>query len=237
MIIIIGGGVGGASVAYHLAQAGARDVLLLDRAEPTSGSTFHSAGLVGQLRADPTLTRMNMHSVELYRELDCGWVECGGIKLACTPERVEELRRQIGWARTFGLPLTEISPAEAQAMFPLMSVDGVLSAAYLATDGYVDPSRLTYALLAGARDKGVRVQPHTRVLGISVRDGRVTGVRTDQGDYPAETVVNCGGMFAAEIGRMAGIRVPVVPMSHQYLVTEPVRARGERLPTLRDPDN
>ena len=242
-IVIVGGGVGGTSIAYHLAGLGERDVVLVERADLTSGSTFHSAGLVGQLRADPTLTQMNMHSVALYRELQRGenppgWVECGGIRLAGTPERMEEIRRQIGWAAAFGLPLEEISAAEAKRMFPLMSTEGVLGGAYLATDGYVDPSQLTYALAAGARAGGVRTFTHTRVLGVDVRDGRVTGVRTDRGDVEAEIVVNCGGMFAAEIGRMAGVRVPVVPMSHQYLVTEPLRERdGTRLPTLRDPDN
>lgn len=249
-IVIVGGGVGGTSVAYHLARLGERDVLLLDRADLTSGSTFHSAGLVGQLRADPTLTRMNMYSVELYRELQRGehppgWVECGGIRLASTPERMAEIRRQIGWAAAYGLPLEEISAAEAQRMFPPMSTEGVLGGAYLATDGYVDPSQLTYALAAGARAGGVTIVPHTRVTGIGIAGGRVTGVRTDRGAVEAEVVVDCGGMFAAEIARLAGVRVPVVPMSHQYLITEPLGTRdggrapdgGGRLPTLRDPDN
>ena len=151
---------------------------------------------------------------------------------------MQEIRRQIGWARTFGLPLEEITAEQAREMFPLMSTDGVLGGAYLATDGYVDPSQLTYALAAGARAGGVRICTRTRVLGITVSRGRVTGVRTDRGDVEAEIVVNCGGMFAAEIGRMAGVRIPLIPMSHQYLVTEPVRERdGTRLPTLRDPDN
>ncbi|MFL5770354.1 MAG: NAD(P)/FAD-dependent oxidoreductase, partial [Chloroflexota bacterium] len=143
--VIVGGGVGGTSIAYHLARLGWRDVLLLDRAELTSGSTFHSAGLVGQLRGSVSLTRMMMDSVELYRSLDCGWVECGGIRLACTPERWEETRRQAGWAKTFGLPLELISPEEARERFPLMSADGVIGASWLPTDGYLDPSRLTYA--------------------------------------------------------------------------------------------
>ncbi|MCF2528115.1 GcvT family protein [Yinghuangia soli] len=242
-IVVIGGGVGGTSVAYHLARRGERDVLLVDRAELTSGSTFHSAGLVGQLRADPTLTRMNMYSAELYRELQQGdnppgFVECGGIRLACTPDRMTEIRRQIGWAQTMGLPLVEISPAEVLGLFPLADVSGVLGAAYLPTDGYVDPSQLTYALAAGARGGGVAIATHTRVLGIDTADGRVTRVRTDRGDVETEIVVDCGGMFAAEIARMAGVRVPLVPMSHQYVVTEPMRERGgPRLPTLRDPDN
>ncbi|MCP3799676.1 FAD-dependent oxidoreductase [Allokutzneria sp. A3M-2-11 16] len=242
-VVVIGGGVGGTSIAYHLAELGERDVVLLDRAELTSGSTFHSAGLVGQLRADPTLTRMNTYSAELYAKLEAtehpvGWVPCGGIRLACTPERLQETRRQIGWARTFDLPLREISAAEAKELFPLMSTDGVLGGSYLPTDGYVDPSQLTYSLAAGARAGGVRIFTKTRVLGIDLRDGRVHRVRTDSGEIEAEIVVNCGGMFAAEIGRMAGVRVPIVPMSHQYLVTDPVRPRdGTHLPTLRDPDN
>lgn len=241
-IVVIGGGVGGTSVAYHLAELGERDVVLVDRAELTSGSTFHSAGLVGQLRADPTLTRMNMYSVELYRTLQKGehapgWVESGGIRLACTPERLEEIRRQIGWARTFDLPLREISAAEAAELFPLMSTDGVLGAGYLPTDGYVDPAQLTYALAAGARAGGVRIFTRTRVVGIDTDGQRVTRVRTDRGDIETEVVVDCGGMYAAEIARLVGVRVPVIPMSHQYLVTEPVRERGEHLPALRDPDN
>jgi len=242
-IVIIGGGVGGASVAYHLAGLGERDMVVLDRDELTSGSTFHSAGLVGQLRSDPTLTRMNQYSAQLYAELQAGehppsWVPCGGIRLACTPDRMAELRRQIGWARAFDVPLEEISAEQARELFPLMSTKGVLGASYLPTDGYVDPSQLAYSLAAGARAGGVRIHQHTRVTGIDVHRGRVTGVRTDKGRIEAEIVVNCGGMYAAEIGRLAGVRVPIIPMSHQYVVTEPVRERdGAHLPTLRDPDN
>lgn len=241
-IVVIGGGVGGASVAYHLSELGESDVVVVERAELTSGSTFHSAGLVGQLRADPTLTRMNMYSVELYRRLQrseyqLGWTESGGIKLASTPERLQEIRRQISWARTYDLPLHEISVAEAKDLFPLIDTDGVLGAAYLASDGYLDPAQLCYALAALARAAGVQILERTRVLGIGVRDGRVHSVRTDRGDIDCEVVVNCGGMFAAEIGRLAGVRIPVVPMSHQYVITEPFLARGDKpMPTLRDPD-
>ena len=237
-VVIIGGGVGGASIAYHLALLGERDVILLDRNELTSGSTFHSAGLVGQLRGSVSLTRMMMDSVELYRRLDCGWVECGGIRLACTQEREQEVMRQIAWAKTFGLPLELLSAQQARELFPLMVTDGVRCASYLPTDGYLDPSQLTYALAEGARRGGCRVFTHTRVSGIEVREGRVRGVRTEWGDVEAEIVVNAGGMFAAELGRMAGVRVPVVPFAHEYMVTQPFRDRtpDQHLPTLRDPD-
>ena len=245
-VVIIGGGVGGTSIAYHLAKRGASDVVLLERSELTSGSTFHSAGLVGQLRGSVTLTRMMMYSAELYRtlatdpETDPGWVECGGIRLASTPERLEELERQVGWAETFGLALDRISPDEAQEKFPLMSTDRVLGATYLATDGYLDPSQLAYSLAKGARGGGVAIHENTRVVGVDqVRrdDGRFL-VRTDRGDVVAEQVVDAGGMFAPEIARMVGVRVPIVPMSHQYVVTQPFRdvSDGRRLPTLRDPD-
>ena len=243
--VIIGGGVGGTSIAYHLAKLSYRDVILVDRAELTSGSTFHSAGLVGQLRGSVSLTKMMMHSVDVYRglaeesELDPGWVECGGIRLASSSERMEELRRQAGWAKTFGLPLELISAEQAKQMFPLMSTEGVVGAAWLPTDGYIDPSQLTYALADVARrEGGLEVFQNTRVTGIEVDGARVHAVETDRGRIETEVVVNAGGMFAAEIGRMAGVRVPVIPFGHQYLVTQPFRehAADERLPTLRDPD-
>ncbi len=237
-VVIIGGGVGGTSIAYHLAALGERDVVLLERNELTSGSTFHSAGLVGQLRSSVSLTRLMMDSVDLYRQLDCGWVECGGIRLACSEEREQEVLRQVAWAETFGLPLQLVSPDEARDLFPLMVTDGVRCASYLPTDGYLDPSLLTYALAEGARRGGTQVYTQTRVSEIVVTDGRVRGVRTQWGDIEAEVVVNAGGMFAAELGRMAGIRVPVIPFAHEYLVTQPFRERraDEHLPTLRDPD-
>src|SRR5271168_4258738 len=143
-VVIIGGGVGGTAIAHHLARLGERDVVLLDRDELTSGSTFHSAGLVGQLRGSVSLTGMMMDSVELYRTLDCGWVECGGIRLACTPEREQEVLRQVSWAKTFGLPLELISADDAQERFPLMVTAGVRCGSFLGTDGYLDPSQLTY---------------------------------------------------------------------------------------------
>jgi glycine cleavage system T protein len=243
--VIVGGGVGGASIAYHLAKLGYRDVVLVERAELTSGSTFHSAGLVGQLRGSVSLTKMMMHSVEVYRglasesELDPGWVECGGIRLASSEERMEELRRQAGWAKTFGLPLDLISADEAKELFPLMSTEGVLGAAWLPTDGYIDPAQLTYALADVARREGdLQIFQGTRVTGIEVDGGRVRAVETEHGRIEAEVVVDAAGMYGAEIGRMAGVRVPLIPMSHQYLVTQPFREHvaQQRLPTLRDPD-
>jgi 4-methylaminobutanoate oxidase (formaldehyde-forming) len=184
---------------------------------------------------------MMMYSVELYRKLgggefDPGWTECGGIRLACSQERWEETRRQAGWAKTFGLPLELISAEEARNAFPLMSPDGVLGGSWLATDGYLDPSQLTNALADGARRGGCRIFTSTRVTGIDVDHGRVRRVCTDRGEIDAEVVVNAGGMFAAEIGRLAGVRIPVVPMEHQYVVTQPFRRREGHLPTLRDPD-
>ena len=241
--VIIGGGVGGTSIAYHLGELGWDDTVLVDRDQLTSGSTFHSAGLVGQTRGSVSLTKMMMYSVELYRrigeesEFDPGWTECGGIKLASSEERMEELRRQAGWAKTFGLPLELISADEAKEKFPLMSTDGVLGAAWLPTDGYLDPSQLTFALADGARRGGCDVFTNTRVTGIETDGGRVRKVVTDKGEIEAEVVVIAGGMFAAELGRLAGVRIPIIPMSHQYLVTQPFRDDDAgRLPTLRDPD-
>ena len=241
--VIVGGGVAGTSIAYHLAELGWSDVVLLDRRELTSGSTFHSAGLVGQLRSSVSLTKMMMYSVELYRKLgggefDPGWTECGGIRLACTPERWEETRRQAGWAKTFGLPLELISPDEALERFPLMVTDKVIGASWLPTDGYLDPSQLTYAMADGARRGGCTIATNTRVTGIDVTDGAVSRVRTERGDIECEVVVNAGGMFAAEIGRLAGVRIPIIPMAHEYVVTQPFRERdGGHIATMRDPDH
>ncbi|HEU0236360.1 MAG TPA: FAD-dependent oxidoreductase [Candidatus Limnocylindrales bacterium] len=245
--VIIGGGVGGTSIAYHLAERGWTDVVLVDRAELTSGSTFHSAGLVGQLRSTVTLTRMMMYGVELYRRLreetgvDPAWHEVGSLRLASTKARFEELRRQAGWAKTFGLPLELITADEARARFPLMTTDGVLGAVFLPTDGWLDPSGLAHALAAGARARGVDIRTQARVVGIGVRDGRVTGVdvdrRGERSTIAAEVVVNAGGMFAPEIGRLAGVTVPIIPMAHEYLFTEPIEGVTPDLPTMRDPDN
>jgi len=246
--VIIGGGVGGTSIAYHLAELGWTDIVLVDRAELTSGSTFHSAGLVGQLRSSVTLTRMMMYGAALYRRLteetgvDVSWHEVGSLRLASTKERYEELQRQAGWAKTFGLPLELISAAEAQERFPLMTLDGVLGAVWLPTDGWLDPSGLAQALAAGARARGAQIRQHTRVVGVNVERGRVTGVEVEGRDGARSTietdvVVNAGGMFAPEIGRMAGVTVPIIPMAHQYLFTHAIEGVTPGLPTMRDPDN
>jgi 4-methylaminobutanoate oxidase (formaldehyde-forming) len=238
--VVIGGGVGGAAILYWLARLGWTDIVLVERARLTSGSTFHSAGLVGQLRGSLSLTRMMMNSVELYRSLkdevglETGWHEVGSLRLASSQERMEELTRQAAWARTFGLPLELISAEEAQRMFPPMSTDGVLGAAFLPTDGYIDPSQLTFALIEGARRRGAEIDEDTRVTGIEVKNGRVAGVTTDRGDISTELVINAGGMFAPEIGRMAGVNVPLIPFAHEYLITRPSGLPLD-MPTMRDP--
>jgi glycine cleavage system T protein len=245
--VVIGGGVGGTSIAYHLTELGWSDVVLVERADLTSGSTFHSAGLVGQLRSTVTLTRMMMYGVELYRRLaadtgvDPAWHEVGSLRLASTTARMEELRRQAGWAKTFGLPLELISPAEARARFPLMTTDGVLGAVFLPTDGWIDPSGLSLALAASARKRGAKVRTKTRVTGIGVARGRVTGVELEQDGGRAtietEVVVDAGGMFAPEIARLAGVNIPIIPFAHEYLFTNEIAGVTPELPTMRDPDN
>ncbi len=245
--VIIGGGVGGTSIAYHLAERGWTDIVLVDRAELTSGSTFHSAGLVGQLRSSVTLTKMMMYGVELYRRLaaetgtDPSWHEVGSLRLASSAARFKELQRQAGWAKTFGLPLQLISAREAQDRFPLMSTDGVVGAVFLPTDGWLDPSGLAMALAAGARRRGASIRTRTRVVGIATKGGRVTGVEVERdgerSTITADIVVNAGGMFAPEIGRLAGVTIPIIPMAHQYLFTEAIDGVHAGLPQLRDPDN
>jgi len=238
--VVIGGGVGGCAILYWLARLGWDDVVLVERAELTSGSTFHSAGLVGQLRSSLSLTRMMMESVELYRALESevglatGWHEVGSLRLASTEERMEEIARQAGWAKTFGLPLELISPHDAQELFPPMTTEGVLGAAFLPTDGYVDPSQLTFALAEGARRRGAEIEQRTRVTGIRVRRGRVEAVETDRGEIETQVVVNAGGMYAPEVGALTGVNVPVVPMAHEYLITKPAGLPLE-MPTMRDP--
>jgi glycine cleavage system aminomethyltransferase T/glycine/D-amino acid oxidase-like deaminating enzyme len=240
--VVIGGGVVGCSTLYHLAKQGWTDSVLLEQYQLTYGSTWHSAGLVGQLRSSLSLTRMMQYSVGLYAELkeltgnDPGWHQLGGLRLASSQPRLEEIRRQAAWAKTFGLPMEVVSAGEAQAMFPPMATDGVLAAAFIPDDGYLDPSQLTLALAEGARKLGAGIEQRTRVTGIVLRDGRVAGVETDKGTIECEVVVNAAGMYAPELGRLVGVDVPIIPYGHQYLITEPFDPPLQPLPTLRDPD-
>ncbi len=245
-IVVVGAGVGGASIAWHLAERGETDVLLIDRNEPTSGSTFHSAGLVGQLRGSLPLTTMMMHSVDVYRRLEAGadqtgrstgWREVGSLRIASTPARMEELRRQHGWAKTFGLPMEMLSAGECIDKFPLMSPDGVLGGVWLPTDGFLDPSGLTHAFVGGAKSRGVELATNVRVTGFDVRDGRVRAVVTDHGTVECETCVLACGMYTPDVAALAGVNVPIVPMAHQYLITKSVAGVTDDLPQLRDPDN
>ena len=245
-VVIVGAGVGGASIAWHLAQLGITDVVVLERAEPTSGSTFHSAGLVGQLRGSLPLTRMMMHSVDTYRALEGEahetgrspmWQEVGSLRIASTAERMEELTRQQGWAKTFGLPMELVTPSEAHDLFPLMDPAGVVGGAWLPTDGHLDPSGLTYAFLGGAKDAGVVVETGVRVTDLVARDGRIRTVVTDHGSIEAETVVLACGMYTTDVAALGGVNVPIVPMAHQYVVTKPIDGVTDGLPQLRDPDN
>jgi 4-methylaminobutanoate oxidase (formaldehyde-forming) len=240
--VVIGGGVVGCSVAYHLTKLGWRDVLLLERKRLTSGTTWHAAGLIGQLRATENLTRLAKYSAELYTRLEAetgqptGFRQNGSISLARTEERLVELKRAASMARTFGLEVAVITPAEAKALHPLLAVDDVVGAIFIARDGQANPIDITQALAKGARTGGARIVEGCKVEGILVERGRVAGVSTQSGPVAAEVVVNCAGMWAREVGRMAGVAVPLHACEHSYVLTEPMDEVPADLPVLRDPD-
>ncbi len=240
--VIIGGGIIGCSTAYHLAKLGWREVVLLERYKLTSGTTFHAAGLVGQLRTSANITQLLKYSVELYDGLEAetglatGWKRNGGLRLACNAERMTEIRRQATTAHSFGLEMHLLSAREAQDLWPVMDVSDVVGAAFLPTDGQANPSDITQALARGARMNGVRIIEDCKVTGIQLKDGRAVGVETSLGVISAEVIVNCGGQWAKEIGRMAGVSVPLQSVQHQYLITEAIAGVPRDLPTLRDPD-
>jgi len=240
--VIIGGGIVGCSTAYHLGKLGWKDVVVLEKHKLTSGSTFHAAGLVGQLRSNANITQLLKYSVELYDTLEAetglatGWKMNGGLRLACNKERMIEIERQATTAQSFGLQMQMLTAKQAQDLWPLMDVSDVLGAAFLPTDGQANPSDITQALAKGARMQGVSFVEDCTVTGINVKEGRVTGVSTTLGEITCDVVVNCGGQWARELGQMAGVNVPLCSVEHQYMVTEPFDGVPKNLPTLRDPD-
>jgi 4-methylaminobutanoate oxidase (formaldehyde-forming) len=241
-VIIVGGGVVGTSVAYHLAALGWRDVLLLEQGQLSCGTTWHAAGLVGQLRASEAGTRLVQYSSRLYDQLAAetgqatGFRRCGGLTVARTAERMEQLRRTAATAQAYGIECDLLSPAAAAARYPIMGVADLQGAIWLPGDGRADPVDLTAALARGARQRGAVIRERIRVTGITADHGRVTGVRTDHGDIDTEIVVNCAGQWAKQVGAMAGVTVPLHSAEHFYVVTEQLDGVHPDLPVLRDPD-
>jgi glycine cleavage system aminomethyltransferase T/glycine/D-amino acid oxidase-like deaminating enzyme len=240
--VVVGGGVAGCSVAYHLARLGWKDVVVLEQHDLSDGTTWHSAGFVGQLRSTISQTRMIMYSASLYAELaastglDSGWHPVGGLRIAATAERVEELRRARSMALTYGLDLELLTPAEAATVLPLLDATAMRMAAWIPTDGYLDPELLVGTLAEAGRRLGVTFSTGVRVTRIDVAAGRVSAVHTTGGTIQTDVVVNAAGAAAGAIGRLAGAGIPIVPMRHQYALTEPVDGVGDDVPTVRDPD-
>jgi glycine cleavage system aminomethyltransferase T/glycine/D-amino acid oxidase-like deaminating enzyme len=241
-VVIIGGGVIGTSVAYHLAELGWTDVLLLEQGQLSCGTTWHAAGLIGQLRASENGTRLVQYSCELYERLEretglgTGFRRCGGVTVARTPERMVQLQRTAAAAEAYQLECELISPQRAAELYPVMRADDLAGAIWLPGDGRANPTDLTQALARGARQRGVTIRERIRVTGIQTGQGAVTGVRTDQGDVEAEVVVNCAGQWAKQVGAMCGVTVPLHSAEHFYVVTDRVDGVHRDFPVLRDPD-
>jgi len=244
-VVIIGGGISGCSVAYHLAKLGWKDIVLLERKQLTSGTTWHAAGLVGQLRASQNMTRLAKYSADLYTKLETetglatGFRQCGSITAALTTERKEEILRQASLARAFGVEVNELSPAEVKQLYPHLNIDGVTAGVHLPLDGQADPGNIALALAKGARSHGAQIAEQVKVTAVTKAKGRVTGVNWQQGDetghIAADMVVNCGGMWGRDLAAQSGVTLPLHACEHFYIVTEGIPGLTQ-MPVLRVPD-
>ncbi|MBL8310979.1 MAG: FAD-dependent oxidoreductase [Burkholderiales bacterium] len=241
-VVIVGGGIAGCSTAYHLAKLGKRDVLLLEQGKLTCGTTWHAAGLIGQMRPNRNMTQMSKYGIELYSTLEAetglatGWKQCGSVNVAATPERLKVLKKQIALARSFGVEVHEISRAEILERVPVMRTDDLTGAIWIPGDGKANPADLAMSLAKGARNRGVRIVEDIEVTGVIVERGRAVGVRTTRGDVRCEVLVNCAGQWARQFGRLAGVNVPLYSAEHFYIVTGKIGGVDPMMPVVRDPD-
>ncbi|MFT5708752.1 MAG: glycine/D-amino acid oxidase-like deaminating enzyme, partial [Oceanospirillaceae bacterium] len=241
-VVIVGGGVIGCSIAYHLTKLGFTDVVLLERRQLTCGTTWHAAGLVPTLRANYNMSMLAKYSANLYEQLEAetgqatGFTRNGSLTIATNKERLAEIKRGASMAKVAGFPCDVINPQQARDLWPLLNIDDVLGAIHLPMDGTVNPVDVTQALAKGARLGGAQIFEDVKVLDMKIKDGKVAGVITEQGDIAAEYVVNCAGMWAREFGKKAGVNVPLHAAEHFYVVTESMPNLQAGLPTLRDMD-
>ena len=241
-IVIVGGGIVGCSVAYHLAKLGKTDVLLLEQGKLTSGTTWHAAGLVGQMRPNRNMTQMSQYGIELYASLEqetglaTGWKQCGSVNVASTPERMQVLRKQVAMANSFGVECHEISAREAGDKYPIMRTDDLQGAIWLPGDGKANPADLCMSLAKGARNRGVKMHEGVEVNDVMIENGKAVGIRTAQGDVRCEVIVNCAGQWARQFGKLAGVNVPLYSAEHFYIVTGKIPGVHPMLPVMRDPD-
>jgi 4-methylaminobutanoate oxidase (formaldehyde-forming) len=241
-IVIVGGGIVGCSVAYHLAKLGKTNVLLLEQGKLTSGTTWHAAGLVGQMRPNRNMTQMSKYGIELYACLEAetglatGWKQCGSVNVASTPERMQVLRKQVAMANSFGVECHEISAQEAGDKYPIMRTDDLQGAIWLPGDGKANPADLCMSLAKGARNRGVKMHEGVEVTGVIIENGKAAGIHTAQGDVRCEVIVNCAGQWARQFGKLAGVNVPLYSAEHFYIVTGKIAGVHPMLPVMRDPD-
>ena len=241
-VVIVGGGIAGCSTAYHLAKAGKTDVLLLEQGKLTSGTTWHAAGLVGQMRPNRNMTAMSQYGIGLYASLEAetglatGWKQCGSVNVASTPERMQVLRKQASMAHSFGVECHVISAREAGERYPILRTDDLQGGLWLPGDGKANPADLCMSLAKGARNRGVTIQEGIQVTGVLTERGKVVGIRTAQGEVRCAVLVNCAGQWARQFGRLAGVNVPLYSAEHFYIVTGRIDGVHPMLPVMRDPD-
>src|SRR5688572_16053556 len=241
-VVIAGGGIVGTSVAYHLAKLGMRDIVLFEQGKLTCGTTWHAAGLVGQMRPNRSMTRMSQYGIGVYSTLEhetglaTGWKQCGSVNVARTPERWIVFQRQAAMARSFGIEVELITPQEALAKWPILRIDDLQGALWFPADGKANPADLAMSLAKGARNLGVKIREGVRVTAVHTRNGSVSGVSTPEGEIECSILVNCAGQWARTLGAQSGVNIPLHSAEHFYVVTEPIKGVYPMLPVMRDPD-